>query len=234
MPRELLSPAGYLPEMQTKIRSLSLIASTECSETYNQEDIAEPILLTPFNQLRKFSWVGLRSPKEFQTLRKLLHANHDNLEDLVLENSSSPRANDPRSEHKQFLGRVLPQVPDGSKQCFPPLRSLSLSEISCISNTGMSAPAIEFSQSRSLNLHNCEDTSIILHGVVTSGKHIALKHLDLKFQDRIYHGWDTSSLVSFLEWFQGLEHLYLMTDPRLPTETYRNSISGHQSTLKCF
>ena len=137
-------------------------------------------------------------------------------------------------EEKHSLECVLPHTPDKSTRCFPPLRSLSISEFSFTVINEMISPVIDFSQLRSLTLQNCTDTPPFLDGIMASGEHIALKHLELKFQDRIYQGWRTSSLVRFLQSFEGLEDLYLMIDPRLPTEVYWNSMASHHWTLKRF
>ena len=135
-------------------------------------------------------------------------------------------------EGHHSLDLVLPHKPGYSSPCFPPLKILSLSEFSFTVTNKWAAPAIDFSQLHSLTLHNCTDTSIFLYGVVASGQHIVLKHLDLKFQDRIYTGWGSSSLVSFLQSFEGLETFYLMIDPTSPTETYWDAMASHRCTLE--
>ena len=219
--------------MQTSIRSLSLFTSTGCSAPYDDEDYAaEPISLSIFRELRKFSWKCLRSPREYQVLRDLLHANFDIFEILALESGSPVDSDDALMEDHHSLDLVLPHKPEYSSPCFPPLKSLSLSEFSFTVTNKWATPSIDFSQLHSLTLHNCTDTSIFLRGIVVSGQHIALKHLDLKFQDRLYPGWGTSSLVNFLQSFEGLEIFHIMIDPTLPTETYWDAMVNHQCTLK--
>lgn len=129
---------------------------------------------------------------------------------------------------------ALPRTPDNSGRCFPPLKLLSVSGFSFIATNEMATPVIDFSRLRSLTLQNCTDTPLLFCNVLESGQHIALKHLDLKFRDRIYQGWNTSILLSFLQAFEGLEDLYLMIDPVLPTELYWDSTTRHHWTLKRF
>ena len=198
MPQEILGPAGYLPDMQANIRSISLITSTECSSTREKEKYyVEPIALTRFKQVRKFSWKCLRSPREYQILRDVLHANFNLLEELSLENGRPLTEYDAWNEGKHSLDSVLPHIQDYPRRCFPPLRNLSLSEFSFSVTNEMMTLVIDFSHLRSLTLHNCTDTPVFLRGVTASGQHVALQHLELKFQDRIDQGWGTSSLVNF-------------------------------------
>lgn len=232
MPRELLGPRGYLPWKQASIRSLSLITSVECSNP--KKDNAEPILLTRFDRIRKFSWKRLQSPREYQTLRGFLCTNSKILDDFTVESGRPEPKYGPATRGRDSIKFVLPCTPDNSSQCFPPLRSLSVSGFSFNATDEMKTPMIDFSRLRSLALQNCTDTPLLFRNVLESGQHIALKHLDLKFEDRIYQGWNTSILLSFLQAFEGLEDLYLMIDPVLPTEVYWDSTTRHHWTLKRF
>ena len=234
MPLKILGSKGYLPNKQANLRSLTLTTSTTCSSP--QDTDAERYPLTSFRKPRKFSWKCLKSPGDYQALRDLLRENFDILEDLTIEASDTASEDDVGAsmEGKPSLELVLPHISDNSNRSFPPLRLLSISEFSLTVVNEMMTPVVDLNVLCSLAILNCTDTPRFLRGVLTSGQHLVLKQLELKFQDRINQGSETSSLIEFLQSFEGLEALYLMIDPCFPTEVYWDSIATHYGTLKRF
>lgn len=191
-------------------------------------------MLARFKEVRRFSWKRLQSPREYRILSGFLHKNYKILEELTVESGRPEPHYGSAMDGRHSIKFILPRTPDSPSQCFPPLRSLSVSGFSFNATNEIVTPMIDSSRLRSLVLQNCTDTPLLFRNVLKSGQHIALKHVDLKFKDCIYQGWSTSILPSFLQSFEGLEELYLMIGPVIPTEVYWDSTKKHHWTMKRF
>ena len=247
IPGHILGREGYLPKKQTAIESLSLI-TTPCPDEYLQSLVIEPVVLSNFPQLRKFTWKGLCTTEQLNSLRDLFASNYEVLEDLELDfndwdyvkiNGRRP-AGIGLEEYSlsSFQSHILPHKSNKDLEPFRSLKRLALSAFE------FDKPAWGFTHSfnipclQVLKLYYCTGIVEFLSTILEAGLVLKLKSLELIIQDGGVerNGFRQSALIGFLESFQGLEDLYIMIELEESTPeywaSYWNAILHHSSTLK--
>ena len=247
IPDHILGPEGYLTKKQTTIESLSLITGVVCwSSNPRQRQFNPPIItLSGFPMLRRLSWKGLQRIEELESLRAFFQSHYQMVEDLELDFIRWQIVQiwrlrpDKNPRRAQFTDIMLPHNLDGYIKRFTSLKRLALSGFAFDAHTRSFTHAFNVSNLQSLKLHNCKKILAFLSTIANEGLVLKLKSLELIIEDEPIErdGTSKSPLITLLQSFQGLEHLYLM----LPSETaradrrtycYWNAILHHSSTLK--
>ena len=247
IPGHILGIEGYLTKKQTAIESLSLI-TTACPEWRLRKLVVEPVVLSTFPRLRKFSWKGISTTGQLNSLRDLFASNYEVLEDLELDfidwdyvtidyahpagiTSITPSL-------PSFQTRILPHKSNKDLKPFRSLKRLALSEFE------FEEPAWGFTHSfnipclQVLKLHCCTGTVKFLSTILEAGLVLKLRSLELTMQDGAveHNSVPQSALIGFLESFQGLEDLYIMIELKESAPegwaSYWKAILHHSSTLK--
>ncbi|KAL9071319.1 MAG: hypothetical protein Q9161_004335 [Pseudevernia consocians] len=252
IPGHILGREGYLTKKQTAIESLSLI-TTPCPDWYLEDVVIDPVVLSNFPQLRKFSWKGLRTTGQLNSLRDLFASNYEVLEDLELDfndwnrvriNGTLPNGFGLEDYSlPSFQSHILPHKSNKDLEPFRSLKRLALSAFD-LSAFEFDEPAWGFTHSfnilclQVLKLHCCIGTVEFLFTILEAGLVLKLKSLELIIQDGGVerNGFRQSALIGFLESFQGLEDLYIMIELKESAPeywaSYWNAILHHSSTLK--
>ena len=245
IPENILGSEGYLTKQQTAIESLSLITSGKCHYSVRVQE--EILILSNFPRLRKFSWKGLSSTEELNSLRGLFRSNFRVLEELELDFfeweavtiDGVDTMDYSYEDGPSFPEAILPHNSDGAVQQFKSLKRLSLSEFEFEISTEQITRAFNIGNLQSLTLRNCPGIRTFLSTIMDAGLVLRLKSLELIMLDRPIrrNGSIESPLISFLQSFKGLEHFHLMlrtgrSDPKQVLSSYWNAILHHSSTLK--
>ena len=236
IPESILGSEGYLTKKQTGIESLSLITTGIC---YRNRLIQEEIvILSNFPRLRKFSWKGLSSTEELNSLRGLFFRNFRVLEELELDFFNWKIVI--KGENRlSFTEAILPHETNGIIQQFRSLKCLSLTEFGFEETTKQITQAFNIRNLQSLTLRNCRGINTFLSTIVKTGLVLRLISLEIVTKDRAIgpNGSGESPLIRFLQSFEGLVHLNLMlrTEKSYPEHwlsCYWNAILHHNLTLK--
>ena len=245
IPENILGSEGYLTKKQTAIESLLLITNGECYYLGRMQE--EIVILSNFPRLRKFSWKGLSSTEEFNSLRGLFRSNFRVLEELVLDFLYWPIVSIDGvmmcmiddEDRPSFTEAILPHKTNGVVQRFKSLKRLSLSDFEFDETIEQITRAFNIRNLQSLTLRNCEGILTFLSTIVDAGLVLRLKSLELMMKDGAIerNGSLKSPLISFLQSFKGLEHFHLMLrtakwEPEHWSSYYWNAILHHSSTLK--
>ena len=243
IPETILGAEGYLTKNQTAIESLSLITGTIC----HQRPMFNPeiVVLTNFPNLRKFSWKGLSSTRELDSLRGLFRCNYEVLEELELDflDWRSVTIDNVKMYtglvDPSFTELILPHDTNRVVQQFKSLKRLSLSEFGFEKTTQQITRAFNITNLRSLTLRNCSGALTFLATILDTGLVLRLKSLELIVRERLweFNGSLESPLIGFLQSFEGLEHFHLLRrarpdEPHGSLSVYWNAILHHSSTLK--
>ena len=236
IPENILGSEGYLTKQQTAIESLSLITSGKCHYSGRMQE--EILILSNFPRLRKFSWKGLRSAEELNSLRGLFRSNFRVLEELELDFFDWETVIIDK-DCPWFREAIPPHNSNGVVQQFISLKRLSLSEFNLYRGKEGITRAFNIGNLQSLTLRNCAGIFTFLSTIVDAGLVLRLKSLELIMSDILLEGSGSveSDLISFLQSFKGLEHFHLMLhteddDPKHWLSCYWNAILHHSSTLK--
>ena len=247
IPGHVLGREGYLTRKQTTIESLSLITAG-IHEWYLGALAVEPVVLSNFPQLRKFSWKRLHTTEELDSLRDLFASNYRILEDLeldfiswsdvVIDGVGQPGSIlDP--DLPSFTDRIMPHYSTGKIKTLRSLKRLALSAFEFEDTTRGITQAFNIPNLQVLKLHNCAGILTFLLTIVSAGLIMRLKSLELIIADvAVEHdGILESPLINFLQSFEGLEEIYLMLRaesfrPKHWPSYYWNAILHHKSSLK--
>jgi hypothetical protein len=124
------------------------------------------------------------------------------------------------------------------KVVLPVLKTLSLSSVSFWRGSAELARAMNMRNLRSLKLRNCQGVNELLDMLAHSPEIIHLKSFELTQRStksrNQQDNWKIQNLVNFLESFEGLEELCILSDPSEDPidEDYWWSILRHKATLK--
>lgn len=236
IPESILGSEGYLTKKQTAIKSLSLITTGICHRNrLIQEEI---VILSNFPRLRKFSWKGLSSTEELNSLRGLFFRTFRVLEELELDFFNWKVVI--KGENRlSFTEAILPHETNGNIQQLRSLKRLSLTEFGFEETTKQITKAFNIRNLQSLTLRNCTGIDTFLSTIVKAGLVLRLKSLEVVTKDRAIgpNGSGESPLIRFLRSFEGLIHFHLMlrTEKSYPKHWpsyYWNAVLHHSSTLK--
>ena len=247
IPKHILGDQGYLTNKQTRIESLSLITGAGCWHNHLEPN-ANMLVLSNFPKLRKFSWKGLRTTEELNALRGLFQVNYRVLQDLELDFIDTVTVMIDRKrafrDHWEdglplFTKSILPHETDGKVKIFVSLDRLALSVFDFSYTEWDILRALNIASLQSLKLHSCPGILGFLSSIVRNGLVLRLKSLDLVAEDdaKESDGVVRSTLINFLQSFQGLEHLHLMLRaerdrPEQWIYRYWNAILHHSASLK--
>lgn len=246
IPKDILGVGGILQQDQPNIESLSLNTGASTHKIWATRgdytlERATLLMLDRFQKLRSFSWTGIRTGPELESLRVLLAANCNILETLNLDFIEWDLVNTPCSRKLMhddpgvFVSQILPLVPGPSINSFAVLTTLSLSAVCLPIHLETIASAFDFGQLRTLKLHRCKNTYLLLRAIIEAGQSIKLESLDLVMDDfAAEQDLGGSSLTAFLRSFDCLRQLYLLIAPpgEISTEEYFESILYHATNLK--
>ena len=248
IPEDILGTSGYLQREQTHLESLSLNtgAPTDTNGYSYPPDLPlenqpPPLELDAFRHLRRLSWTGILLAPELESLQVFLAANKEILEMLELDFVDWSLVNraceveladdDPLA----FTKHILPLSENPSTNAFPALTTLLLSVVCLPTNPDATVSAFDFSQLRSLRLHRCLNTHLLLRAILQGALSLKLESFDCvmdDFAEKFERG--GSILNAFLRSFSSLRQLYLMIAPlgEITTEQYFESIAYHAASLK--
>ena len=134
-----------------------------------------------------------------------------------------------------FTTHVLPLSPDPAINSFPALINLSLSAVCLPTDLDATVSAFDFGRLRTLRLHRCKDTQLLLRAIVGAAQSIQLESLDLVMDDfATEQDWGGPSLTAFLRSFNSLRQLCLAITPmgNIKTKHYFESMLCHAKTMK--
>ena len=246
IPKDILGIDGILQQEQPDIESLSLNTGAPTHNIWaNGGDYtlqqATTLMLDKFQNLRSFSWTGLRTGPELESLRVLLAAKCNILEtlkldfvywDLVNSACNTGLMND---DPGTFVWQMIPLTPDPSTNSFPALTTLSLSAVCLPINLEAPTLAFDFGNLRALKINRCKNTHLLLRAIVQTGQSLKLESLDLVMDDfAAEQDLGCSSLTAFLRSFHCLRQLHLLIAPsgEITTKEYFESILYHTANLK--
>ena len=141
----------------------------------------------------------------------------------------------PDDDSHVFSKHVLPLSGNPSTNVFPALTTLLLSAVCLPTNPEATVSAFDLSQLRSLRLHRCLNTHLLLRAIVQGALSLKLESFDCVMDDFAENiDWGGSALNAFLRSFSSLRRLYLMIAPlgEITTEQYFESITYHAASLK--
>ena len=251
IPEDILGISGYLQREQMDLESLSL--NTGAPDDTSTIDIffpefpsvlmnkPLPLELDAFRRLRRLSWTGILLAQELESLRVFLAANKTILESLELDFidwslvNSTCETELPADDPHVFSKHILPLSGNPSTSAFPALTTLQLSAVCLPTNPEATVSAFDFSQLRSLKLHRCNNSHLLLRAIVQGALSLKLESFDCVMDDFAKEtDWGGSSLNAFLRSFNSLRQLYLMIAPlgEITTEQYFESIIYHAVNLK--
>ena len=247
VPEDILGASGYLQREQTDLEALSLNTGGPTDTTKLYGDIVylvkrpAPLELDAFRHLRRLSWTGILLAPELESLLLFLSANKKILEMLELDFIDWSLVNRacetklPDDDPHVFSKHVLPLSGNPSTNAFPALTILLLSAVCLPTNPDATVSAFDFSQLRSLRLHRCLNTHLLLRAIVQSAPSLKLDSFDCvmdDFAEEIDLG--GSALNAFLRSFSSLRQLFLMIAPlgEITTEQYFQSMMCHTASLK--
>lgn len=244
MPKKILGIDGILQREQPNIASLSLNTGAPTHHIWWGDYGLEqetPLMLDSFKTLRSFSWTGVRTRPELESLRVFLAANCNVLEALDLDFIhwglvNTTRLTGPMHDNLiAFVSQMLSLTSGPSTNSFPALTTLSISALCMPRNFEATALAFNFGQLRILKVHRCADSHRLLRAIVQSGQSLKLESLDLVMNDfAAEQDLGGSSLTAFLRSFSSLQQLYLLITPfgEITTEQYFESILCHAPSMK--
>lgn len=247
IPKNILGVDGYLRTEQPEIESLSLNTGAPTDRSWFSDSgeytiqPPAPLMLDSFRRLRSFSWIGARLAPELESLRVFLEANRGILETLELDfihrNSLNHACNTGLAPDNPqvYTTHVLPLSPDPAINSFPALTIFSLSAVCLPTNLDAIVSAFNFGRLRTLKLHRCKHTHLLLRAIVRAAPPLLLISLDLVMDDfPTEEDWGGSSLTAFLRSFNSLRQLCLSITPlgAITTEHYFESILCHAATLR--
>ena len=247
VPEELLGTNGYLQREQKDLESLSLSTGAPTDIQVRNGHVVylmkppAPLELDAFQQLRRLSWTGIRLVPELESLRIFLAANRKILEMLELDFTEwnlvdcAGKTRLPKDHPLVFSEHDLPVSENPSSSAFPALTILQLSTVCLPTNPDATVSAFNFSQLRSLRLHRCKNTHLLLRAIVQGALSLKLESFDCMmddFAEKVDCG--GSSLNAFLRYFNSLRRLYLRIAPlgEITTEQYLESMIYHAANLK--
>ena len=247
VPEDILGTSGYLQREQTDLESLSLNTGAPTDTPIFNDDLVAsirrpaPLELEAFRHLRKLSWTGILLAPELESLRVFLAANKKTLEKLELDFidwSIVNRACEtklPDDDPHVFSKHILPLSENPSINAFPALTVLLLSAVCLPTNPAATISAFDFTQLRSLRLHRCLNTHLLLRAILQGALSLKLESFDCVMDDLAEKfEWGGSILNAFLRSFSSLRQLYLMIAPlgEITAEQYFESITYHTASLK--
>ena len=155
MPWRIFDWESPVNERQNHLEEISIISEPYCADMnfFN---------LNVFNQLKKFSWRGIQSSRDFEVLKRNLNLHSDRLEELTLEigefqtASSYFRSRYHREEEYTIMpSSILPPSGDDA-HIFPVLTSLTLIDFGFHRNHAESwLKAVDFGELKVLRLQFC-------------------------------------------------------------------------------
>lgn len=202
-----------------------------------------PLDLSQFVRMTKFSWTGVQSEQDFETLRTCLRVNALHLKTLKLDLIDWEQADELWSmDHSRFVGDgkrsknffatdIIGPEQNKPGLSFPSLESLSLSEVSFETAINELHSAFAFSALRTLKLWNCRGLWDLLAHAADSQQVIRLTSLEIVMGSHNRSMWENEQTSKFLRAFSGLKDLYLSL-PMLEWTPIPESMMGHMSTLK--
>jgi hypothetical protein len=202
-----------------------------------------PLDLSKFVRVTKFSWIGIQSKADFESLRTCLRLNALHLKTLNLNLIAWEKADELGfTDHSRFVGDGKRSKnffatdtigPEQNKPglSFPSLESLSLSEVPFKSAINELHSAFDFSALRTLRLWNCSGALDLLERLIGSQQTIRLSSLEIVVHPEHATYMEDELASKFLQAFTGLEDLYLSL-PALDWRLIADSAAGHISTLK--
>lgn len=200
--------------------------------------------LVQFKGLRSLDWKGLNRYDDLESVKECIKAHGHQIQSLTLDLLTWVRAENVwaagfRRQTPQrrnipdnfFAQNVLSIQPRDTNIIFMSLQNLHLSGVSfCHSGMEM-AWAFNVEQLKSLQLRNCPGSLDWLQLILSSGKEMRLKSLELALdisslqKDAYMH--ITETICKFIHQNYGLESLYLMLPEPTDWTTLTDSISSH-------
>jgi hypothetical protein len=225
MPRAIVD---YLSDKHAQIRSLTITTDITCRADRG----IDPTIyhLRGFNQLRTISWT-VSTVKEADAFGSNLRSSAAHLRDIKFDygspDSSYYRTNNDFAEH------VLRISPGERSRLFPALRRLTLFGVSLEYAIEDIISAFGIPQLQFLKLQDCYETNKLLEVLANSCQPVQLKSLELNFTGHFIEQYDPKPLMTFLQFFEGLEDLFILYPKEWRTVVgYHHAVSHHSSTLK--
>ncbi|KAI2625098.1 hypothetical protein GGR54DRAFT_551175 [Hypoxylon sp. NC1633] len=244
MPGEVFGPSGYLTMHQPNIESISF--SMIGPPLFNPKETRANFLTLPaFPDLKRLSWSGaLRD--DFDAVAHTLRQTSHQLIELSLDLGHHTCANWKR-KHDHILSSSIIRLRQPASTMFSSLQALSLSYVPVSrrqrpretfytpvsETTDILLDAFDFPSLRSLKIHYCPGWEDLLKRLTYSTSPMRLQVFDLQhvFIDRLSEEY---VLCPFLRSFQGLEEVFLLMPPQVPTLEIWRGLSNHQTTLRRF
>ncbi|PVH94481.1 hypothetical protein DM02DRAFT_676170 [Periconia macrospinosa] len=230
IPQEIIGSSGLLTLKQKQIESMQLITAGSC---YGNLTSQSPMNLSGFTRLKKLSWKGMKSENDWETLKNTLKQSSHQLVELELDFVEWVRLKSGLfTDDKPGSSFTRPKPPQGTPRMFPALQVLSLSEFMFESDAMYLAYAFDFALLRSLKLNYSCWKEFLLGSRLNRPSR--LKCLEIGIDIPIYDGEAEKLIPEFLQSFNGLEQLALLTCSPSPTLDIWRAALHHKSTLKAF
>lgn len=219
----------YLSAKQPQIPCLEIVTDNTC-HGLGHLNICN---LHGFGNLRRIRWVA-RHETSSKTLGRLLRANALALEEIEIDEVGCGGIRRSLANGNLLLNEVLELSPGNTQRLFPSLKRLSLSAIS-LENGCHSVPSVfSLKYLHSLALRNCPGAADLLR--VLSSNDILLPSMQLKSFEFSDNGLNresriADSLFDFLQFFDGLEDLFLSFFDHFGGELF-GAILNHKSSLR--
>ncbi|KAL4946636.1 hypothetical protein BDV06DRAFT_181999 [Aspergillus oleicola] len=181
IPDQLLGPKGYLLQHQGSIESLRLDFS-KCCKRQTHDQVLD---ISPFCNIRSFSWRGRGRFDDCVSLMDFLSCNADHLEELELDAPYSLGKNLQKWQdlngNSNVLGFKVPRLQEGQTETiFPSLKKLSLCRIGFKSAVTEMAYTFQLHQLRSLKLRKYDNISEMLSTIADVSGTIQLVNMDIE------------------------------------------------------
>jgi hypothetical protein len=225
---------GWMTHNQTNIETLYLI--TGCACNFSLEAIEGFVVdLSPYRNLRSFSWIGLLTRAEIDQARLVLEHNANRLEHLELDFTyQAAYVFDDRIADitSQIALGGTADVLDGPR--FPRITSLCLSNISLYSTDFLRI--FEWNKLTSLTIRDCPGLRGLLEMLAedVANTKLNLKTLDFVVNALDANGGEAWAIIDFLRSFTGLVNLYMHVEAILDDgfDAILKAVNNHKDTLR--
>ncbi|KAI0975572.1 hypothetical protein F4678DRAFT_274934 [Xylaria arbuscula] len=187
IPYGILSRAGCLSLSQKNIKSISLITSGR--SCCNDEGC--PVYLKDFEALESLSWVGIRGPDEFATLRDSLALFSEQLVELHLDGLLC----EPVGDGQPLMNTLVDALPEQQLVC---LKRLSLGALR-LRPLKRLIQSLNMLHLQSLRLRSCPDWSPLLLTLYKYDQGVALKSFELQFSEDLFDSNSEPRILRFLK-----------------------------------
>ncbi|KAG8526745.1 uncharacterized protein KY384_008174 [Bacidia gigantensis] len=189
VPKEIFANDSPLITRQAKIREISLITAADCSFVTHANK-ARYTDISLLKSLTKLSWQGIRLAKEVFSIRRTLEANHEHLQELLIEMAwvdiyhwklwdiRHGRPKESRARRTSVYGIEAMRRPLFA------LHSLSLRKYHFHSGYDFLLACIDVTRLKSLSLRECSEEDRLITPAIDQGKMLQLENLE----------WDIESL----------------------------------------